>query len=262
MAMQFNTALRVAQDDEVIIATLRKEAEEARADAITSKKQADAASSIINSLKLEINSLKKKLNDSHINDTSSLIHGSDHTQLLKKTTSYMIAPNSSILSAHSLHDINVVNLGAQSDREVEEIFQKIEDIPLPSYIPDSKLEISSFQKWKIHNFLYTSDTPCGSENFDVQAVERLESLILNESMNELSDIPRPRTHTKSSIIKTNRLAIKQGNKDPQPVSTINSENFLDDTRQRKNSKFDTGKSFDGSVSNMFGDKRGVRFDEN
>jgi hypothetical protein len=197
LALRLNTALKVSQDDEEIIETLRKEALESRTEALAMKKQVEVANNMINSLKLEINSLKKKLSDMQAIDYPTI--GTHHrsSDSSQHHSSGMNSSNVS-LSGHA-----PVSLGMLSDREVDEMFAREET---SSYGDSINLnQFTPFQRWKMDNYIYTEDTPGGSVNHDLESVQRLEELVLRESMEQFKELPRFRKYTKTAATKSKKL---------------------------------------------------------
>lgn len=185
ISMRFNAALKTSQDDETILSVLRKEAQEGRTEATIAKKQSAVATEMIQSLKLEVNLLKKRLNEVQ----SEGGHGRHHLPLQTSTTSNV---------NHN------TSLGIIADKEVDEMFSKLRidaDRAPPSSVVLGNSDFNqptTFQQWKIRNYIYTADAPSGSEFHDKHTIDMLAEL---SSASNYEDLKKFQRQTKSSISK-------------------------------------------------------------
>lgn len=159
VAFRLQVAIKTAQDDESLIATLRKEATEARMEAVLANKRAEAAAELISSLKIEISSLKRKLKESPQATTGAI--GDEPPNIPRYET-----------------------IGQLADREVEAMMKKGLQYNIPRKTGGNTDNASTFQKWKIQQYIYTPDTPAGSLDHDVHTVDMLSEMAYDELMKE------------------------------------------------------------------------------
>ena len=146
---------------------------------LTAKKQSDAAADIIDNLRLEVSSLRRKMKDVTANGKPLLPSANYSTST---STNY--------------------NLGVSADLEVDEWMKKGLSIPLPKKTGGNVEEATSFQRWKIQKFLWTPDTPAASENHEISTVDLLASAATSASLKSLAAIEKP---TKGGIAKMKSL---------------------------------------------------------
>ena len=158
---------------------LRKETEEARIGMLTAKKQSIAAADIIDNLRLEVSSLRRKMKDVTA-DGKPLLPSANYST--STSTNY--------------------NLGVSADLEVDEWMKKGLSVQLPKKTGGNVDEATSFQRWKIQKFLWTPDTPAASENHEIHTVNLLASAATSASLKALAAIEKP---TKGGIGKMKSL---------------------------------------------------------
>lgn len=180
VALRLQVSSIALKEDEIAIIALRKEAEEARMKTILAQKQAADAAGIIDTLRLEISSLKRKLREIPADGKPLLAAASNHSAL----------PPS-------------VNLGVQADIEVDEMMAKGLDIPVLRNTGGNVGNATSFQKWKMQKFMWTPDTPNASEFHEKHTVDMLAEAATAAAMEDLAIIEKP-TKTSLGKIKTLR----------------------------------------------------------
>uniref|UniRef100_A0A7S0XDC1 Uncharacterized protein n=1 Tax=Chromulina nebulosa TaxID=96789 RepID=A0A7S0XDC1_9STRA len=207
ISLRFHLSVKVIAEDEKTISLLRQEALEGKKEAMIAKKQATEAMDVIQSLRYEIHTLKKLLNENQLKSSSS----NDRSSVRRVS----ISPSKNQLgSASPTITTNQVSLGVLADREVDEMFNKLE-----GQSNERSNHATSFQIWKIKNFIYTSDTPSASEFHDDQAVKQLAQAKAIELADQtIGELPSHRL-TKSSLSRT-RPSISR----PQ---TMSSNSLLD-----------------------------------
>jgi hypothetical protein len=134
------------QCDETTIQHLRKDLEEARKTLSVSSQKEEAANDIIQSLRLEILQLKRRLREdqeasnphSHIGASLASVHLEADNQVKR-----MMNKRGVRLEAESIRDPNIIQ---DKDRP------------------------TNFQEWKMKKFLWAPDTPGGSMHHDEQVI--------------------------------------------------------------------------------------------
>lgn len=162
IALRFQVAERMAEEDGRTLVSLRKEANEARLNELSAKKQAAEATEIILALRIEVSSLKRAMKemqaDKSFRGTGSSAGGGGTGQ------------------------DGGAKIFAQADQEVEDMFARSARAHiLPNTGGDMK-QLTSFQQWKIQKFLYSPDTPAASENHDRHTVDMMAEAYTKESL--------------------------------------------------------------------------------
>jgi hypothetical protein len=190
VALQLQVAIKVSQEDELTIASLLSQTEEAKAKELVAKSKAEEATSIVNQLNLEINAVKRKLN------LLDIERGTVDT---------------SILSVQQQ-----LALTEEADAEVESMLRSDMGTRAPHIISDKVLQgATPFERWKMNKFLYSSDTPAASEMHDTHVVD----MLLDAATNQLQ-LENARKPTAAYIAK-----LKRG----LPTSELNSNELREHT---------------------------------
>lgn len=146
-ALRLQVATKIKQDDENTISSLRRIAEEARTDAIIANKQSHEANELIQSLKIEISSLKRKLKE-----------------LTQLNSTHMIG---NMTNGKEKYDA-VAEFSVKADHEVDNLFNKMAiSEPLANMIGKKTVKnmkvdndlITPFQVYKMEKYLYSPDNP-------------------------------------------------------------------------------------------------------
>lgn len=173
-ALRLQVAIKMSQEDELTMTSLISQAEAAKAKEIIATRKVEEATDTINSLAIEVNSLKRRLRAveserSHANSQSSLAHF-DHINTL-------------------------------ADQEVDAMFQQELKTQIPNYIdPVVANAATPFDRWKMNSFLFAPDTPAGSKAHDAHAVQ----MLLLSSTTEVSPDKMSRP-TVTSIARSRRI---------------------------------------------------------
>ena len=174
-ALKLQVAMKVTQEDQITINSLQAMAEEAKAKEIEATKRAEEALEIINALNLEINRMKRKMRNYEAEKQAQNPTG--------------------ILTAQQHQLIN-----EQADEEVERMMDREAPIPVPKDISQHILsQATSFDRWKMSEFLFTPDTPAASMAHDKHVVDMLVDATNREITGD--HVTRP---TKGSIAKLKR----------------------------------------------------------
>lgn len=212
-ALRLQIATKLSAEDESTISILRKEAAEAKKNELIAKNRSIEALELINSLKMEITSLKRKLktesqniadqNAININTTTNTLNKnnlSSTTQLQTNMNGLNIPINhyqsskDNLLKSNHLQynecDINnhITTHGIfdKADREVDMLFMTEAKVSLPPNVGGEPYRSTPFQQWKMQKFLYTSDTPNGSIYHDKHSVDMLAEMSTRESLLNMS----------------------------------------------------------------------------
>ena len=178
-ALRLHVAIKVTQDDETTIVALRKDAEDARREAFEAKAQANEANGIIQSLRLEICSLKRKLKDVNFgsSNNNNNVRGNARTK-----------GNGNDDDLDSL-SINMTEEQAEifsrtADSEVDDMMATFEQAMMlaPKRFGDKSrknsnkddTDVMPFQQWKMEKFIYTAEMPRVSES-DALGIPQLKS---------------------------------------------------------------------------------------
>ena len=168
--------------DNTTIGVLRNEVTEARRDALIATKQFGEATDAIVGLKREIQSLKRKVKD---------------IQIEKQEDELFTMPKDAGASAMGFGGTS--NFGESADGEVNSMMKQKIKIPLPNGISTSA-KTTTFQEWKMQQFLYAPDTPAASMNHDKAVVD-----LMFAAASQPQGIDLPDRFTKSIIAKKKPL---------------------------------------------------------
>jgi hypothetical protein len=158
--------------------------------ALLADKQSQAAQDIIAMLKLEINTLKRKLKEGgHIDDTNrQSSHAAPH-MASSSSSSSMKGPEAPVESLGGTYQ--KPTLGMQADNEVDQMISGGLKFAIPKQTGGNIEKASTFQKWKIEQFLYAPDTPAASKDHDLHTVDMLAELATMETLKIHYAIPMP-----------------------------------------------------------------------
>jgi hypothetical protein len=188
VALRLQVSIRVAQDDEHTIASLRKDALEAKKQSLNAQKQAEVAAEIIQTLKIEISSLRRQLRDLHLTRHSP-DRGADMPPL----------------SAGA--DVTQSNSFLEADADVERMMAKKPTYQLPPDLGGQPDKATPFQQWKMQEFLWTPDTASASIHHDKHTVDMMSDMATFEALGEFSHIQKP---TRSMLGKSKRIPRRSG----------------------------------------------------
>ena len=166
-ALKMQVAVKLVNDDEATIQTLRKDAEEARKTAIIATKDLEEATALVQDLRLELGALKRKLGE--VQDMEG-----------RKEIAFVPPPSQ-----------------ITTDNEVNAMM-KLEKLKMAeSFGGRVAAEATPFQEWKMNRFLYSSDTPAASKGSDRDAVELLTEYAYLEAI----------TDTQNNITRHNKVRL-------------------------------------------------------
>ena len=170
-ALRLQVATKIKQDDENTISSLRRVAEEARTEAIIANKQSHEANELIQSLKIEISSLKRKLKELTQLNNNSIMTGN-------------------MINGKEKYDA-IAEFSVKADHEVDNLFNKLTiSEPLAQMIGKKTVKnmkvdndlITPFQVYKMEKYLYTPDNPyyllqdhSREPSIDTKALRKVES---------------------------------------------------------------------------------------
>lgn len=168
VALRLQVAVKVAQIDEKTTTELRRECSEAKINAAIANKRADEATELIQTLKIEISALKRKIKELASQDEELPdVHGA------------------------SLH----IAANAEVDKMMFDMQNKVRFPPNTGGHPE---RATPFQQWKMQHYLWSADTPAASELHDKHAVDMLADAITAETLNNLNRYQYP---NRSSVAK-------------------------------------------------------------
>ena len=171
VALRLQVAVKVATHDEVTTVELRRDCSEARINAAIANKRADEAAEIIQALKIEISSLKRKVRELQSQD-------------------------------EELSDVNSAGLHSAASVEVDKMAFNVQNrVKIAPGTGGHPERATPFQQWKMQNFVWTADTPAASAIHDKHAVDMLADAITSDTLNGLSRFQFP---NKSSVAKLRR----------------------------------------------------------
>lgn len=149
VALQLQVSIKLSREDEHTISSLLTQTEEAKAKELIAKSKAEEATSIVNQLNLEINALKRRLHSIEADRGNT--------------------DNTGILSIQQQ-----LQLSEEAEAEVESMLNSELHVPVPRSVTDKQLQNATpFDRWKMNQFLYASDTPAASEHHDNHVVDML-----------------------------------------------------------------------------------------
>ncbi len=159
IALRLQVSNQLTALDNITIGVLRNEVTEARRDATIATKQFGEATDAIIGLKREIQSLKRKLKEIQTpGEQQDVAH--TNFNLPKDPTS----------AGASMGFGGASNFGEEADKDVDKLMSQKLKIPLPNGISTSS-KTTTFQEWKMQQFLYAPDTPAASMNHDKAVVD-------------------------------------------------------------------------------------------
>eukprot|EP00602_Paraphysomonas_sp_CaronLab_P008294 CAMPEP_0185023018 /NCGR_PEP_ID=MMETSP1103-20130426/5723_1 /TAXON_ID=36769 /ORGANISM="Paraphysomonas bandaiensis, Strain Caron Lab Isolate" /LENGTH=274 /DNA_ID=CAMNT_0027555395 /DNA_START=22 /DNA_END=842 /DNA_ORIENTATION=- len=153
-ALKLQVASKAVECDETAIKYLRRDLEEARKAAHVSAQKEEVANDLIQSLRLEIIQLKRRLRDE--NDTNSPPHAFVGSQA----------------SVYQDADNQVMKMMSKRGVVVDSTYEDICAVK-------EKDRPTHFQEWKMKQFVWAPDTPGASINRDEQAVEELLHAVMH-----------------------------------------------------------------------------------
>jgi hypothetical protein len=162
VALRLQVANQMSALDNYTVGILRNEVTEARRDALIATKQFGEATDAILGLKREIQSLKRKMKeivtpgeqpDAVQNENFSLPKGADGGT-----------------AGSAMGFGGASSFGEVADSDVDKMMSQKIKIPLPNGISTSS-KTTTFQEWKMQQFLYAPDTPAASMNHDKAVVD-------------------------------------------------------------------------------------------
>jgi hypothetical protein len=183
LSLRSQVSSQMQQLDQETISVLRNEVTEARRDALVATKQFGEATDAIVGLKREIQSLKRKVKDIQIEKAQD-----DEVFTMPKDA-----------GGATMGFGGMSNFGETADGEVDKMMTQKIKIPLPNGISTSS-KTTTFQEWKMQQFLYAPDTPAASMNHDKAVVDLMFAAASQPTGPELSD-----RFTKSIIAKKKPL---------------------------------------------------------
>lgn len=170
-ALKLQVATKMAHCDETTIQYLRRDLEEAKKSLSVSAQKEAAANDLIQSLRLEIIQLKRRVKEDN----------EAHQQHVHVATG-------SLAMIHQEADQQVNRM-----MNSRGILLNVEDGNERALLVNEKDRPTHFQEWKMKKFLWSPDAPGGSINRDDQVVEEL----LRASMGPLE----------SGVLKTNKITV-------------------------------------------------------
>mmetsp|Transcript_28361 Transcript_28361/g.28654 ORF Transcript_28361/g.28654 Transcript_28361/m.28654 type:complete len:423 (+) Transcript_28361:152-1420(+) len=224
--LKLQLSVKLAHDDETTMRGLRRETLEAKKEAIAANKRASTAVELVQSLRLELYSLKRQLRSAK--DDAGTMAEAEREQLQSH-----LGGSSPIKKSDAEVDamMSRIGLGGEGETEMERLgsSQTVRrrgtsqglrthseaQLNTCGRSTQKRPPYSAFQEWKIQRYLWTPDTPAASEFQDAVAVDALAATALKESSeahaNKLSPLRRS---VKSSAAKTR-----------PPMSHITSRDF-------------------------------------
>ncbi len=157
VALRMQVSNQMTSLDNRTIEVLRNEVTEARRDAVIANKQFAEAADAIVGLKREIQSLKRKVKEIQTEKPS------DDRSTFSMPKDISGAPMG--FSGSS-------NFGNEADGEVDKLMSTKIKVSLPNGIATSS-KTTTFQEWKMQQFLFAPDTPAASINHDKAVVDLL-----------------------------------------------------------------------------------------
>ena len=184
VSLKLQVAIKISEDDESTISFLRKEAADARIDALNAKKQAEDASNTIKDLKMEINILKKKLKEQPLHHTN---HSSNNHDTHGQHNSHIQQSN---------QEGDMANLSVQADKEVDSLMNRYDHMPgmsiaLPGMTP--------FSTWKMQQDLEVEDIEEDEKVADTEKVKKFATTSLkdfNEIRKKIAEVTLASTNEK------------------------------------------------------------------
>jgi len=189
-ALKMQVAVKMVNDDDATIQSLRKDAEDARKQAIIATKDLEEATNTIQDLRLELGALKRKL--AEVQDVEG-----------RKDIAFVPPPTQE-----------------ETDREVD-VMMRLQDLKMAESLGGRIAATATpFQEWKMNRLLYSEDTPAGSKHADSDAVELLSEYAYLESINAVSSngLQKP---NKASVVKSRKqLSTAEGSRSRKGTSNM------------------------------------------
>ena len=167
VALRLQVAAQLSEVDNQTISTLRHEVTTARKEAFIANKQFSEATDAIIGLKREISSLKRKIKEIQTEKQD------DDDKPINVAIPDEVLSGGAMLGASA-------NIADSADMEVNKMMGKKINIPLPNGISTSA-KTTTFQEWKMQQFLYAPDTLAGSKNHDKTAVDLMNKAASQKS---------------------------------------------------------------------------------
>lgn len=168
MALKLQVAIKVSQDDSVLISSLKTQAHESKTKEIAAERMALEAAEMITSLTYEINALKRKFkindNDNKLSSQSQQANRNIYKVADTEVDEMMSSPSPSSKSRSS------------------RLTRRVECVAVPE-------SATPFDEWKMTQYIFSPDTPAASLNHDKSVVEMLLATTTSEL--RLNDIDRP-----------------------------------------------------------------------
>ncbi len=194
VAMRLQVASQLAEVDSHTISSLRQEVTAARSGAFIANKQFVEATDAIAGLKREISALNRKIKEIQTEKE-------DDDKPMNVALPEEVMSGGAMLGASS-------TFAEKADHEVDNLMSKKVNIPLPNGISTSS-KTTTFQEWKMQQFLYAPDTLAGSKNHDKTAVDLLNKATSNKSFTDGNVFERS----------TRSIAAKQRPLDAPPIDS-------------------------------------------
>lgn len=153
VALQLQVAIKLSQEDELTITSLLTQTAESKAKELVAKSKSEEATSIVNQLNLELNVLKRRLN------------------VIEAERIETNAP----LSVH-----HQMAMSEEAEIEVDHMLSASLPLVVPRNISEKVQQAATpFDRWKMNQFLFSSDTPAASEQHDAHVVDMLLDVASN-----------------------------------------------------------------------------------
>ena len=191
VALRLQVANQIASLDNYTVGILRNEVTEARRDALIATKQFGEATDAIVGLKREIQSLKRKLKE--------IVTPGEQPDVVRYENLSLPKGADATTASSAMGFGGTSNFGEVADNDVDKLMSQKIKISLPHGISTSS-KTTTFQEWKMQQFLYAPDTPAASMNHDKAVVD----LMFNAASNVQGDRLEER-FTKSTIAKKRPL---------------------------------------------------------
>jgi hypothetical protein len=160
VALRLQVSNQMTGLDNFTISSLRNEVTEARRDASIANKQFIEASDCIMSLKREILSLKRKVKEIQ----------SEHDE--EEDPIFTMPKDDTNAHGTTMGFGGASSFGEEADRDVDRMMSSKIKISLLNGISTSA-KTTTFQEWKMQQFLFAPDTLAGSKNHDKTVVDLL-----------------------------------------------------------------------------------------
>jgi len=159
--LKLQVAIKVSQDDSVLISSLKTQAHESKTKEIAAERMALEAAEMITSLTYEINALKRKFKITDDKSNQSQANRNIYKVADTEVDEMMTSPSRS-----------------KSSR----VTRRVECVAVPE-------SATPFDAWKMSQYIFSPDTPAASLNHDKSVVEMLLATTTSEL--HVNDIDRP-----------------------------------------------------------------------